>query len=90
MGTALKILFSGDSMRPDSTVTQQHRRSKIPFQLVRGDAVDDVHREMFAPAMAPIWFVKTFHDEDEFANVLRHGSEQTKRYGIAKNNSSWR
>jgi len=39
MGTALKILFSGDSMQPDSTVTREHRHSKVPFQLVRGEIV---------------------------------------------------
>jgi len=39
MGTALKILFSGDSMLPDSIVTQQHKKSKIPFQLTRGEIV---------------------------------------------------
>ena len=39
MGTALKILFSGDSMAPDSTVTQQHKKGEIPFQLKRGEIV---------------------------------------------------
>lgn len=39
MGTALKILFSGDSMGPLSTVTREHRKSKIPFQLTRGEIV---------------------------------------------------
>jgi hypothetical protein len=39
MGTALKILFSGDSMLPDSTVTQLHKKAKIPFQLTRGEIV---------------------------------------------------
>ena len=39
MGTALKILFSGDSMAPDSTVTQQHKKADIPFQLTRNEIV---------------------------------------------------
>ena len=39
MGTALKILFSGDSMAPDSTVTQFHKKADIPFQLTRGEIV---------------------------------------------------
>lgn len=39
MGTALKILFSGDSMGPLSTVTREHRKSKVPFQLTRGEIV---------------------------------------------------
>lgn len=39
MGTALKILFSGDSMGPLSTVTREHRKSRIPFQLTRGEIV---------------------------------------------------
>lgn len=39
MGTALKILFSGDSMLPDSTVTQRHKKAKVPFQLTRGEIV---------------------------------------------------
>ncbi|KAL3872856.1 hypothetical protein ACJMK2_036043 [Sinanodonta woodiana] len=36
MGTALKILFSGDGMGPDSTVTNQHKKS---FQLRRTEIV---------------------------------------------------
>ena len=39
MGTALKILFSGDSMGPSSTVTQDHKKADIPFQLTRGEIV---------------------------------------------------
>lgn len=39
MGTALKILFSGDSMGPESTITPKHRRSSVPFQLTRGEIV---------------------------------------------------
>ena len=39
MATALKILFSGDSMKPDSTVTQHHRHSAVPFKLTRSDIV---------------------------------------------------
>ena len=39
MGTALKILFSGDSMAPDSIVTQEHKKAEIPFQLTRGEIV---------------------------------------------------
>ena len=39
MGTALKILFSGDSMAPDSIVTQDHKKADIPFQLTRGEIV---------------------------------------------------
>ena len=39
MGTALKILFSGDSMGLDSTVTQKHKKADIPFQLTRGELV---------------------------------------------------
>lgn len=40
LGTALKILFSGDSMSPDSTVTQdlKHRES-LKFQLRRQEIV---------------------------------------------------
>lgn len=39
MGTALKILFSGDSMAPDSIVTQEHKKADVPFQLTRGEIV---------------------------------------------------
>ena len=39
MGTALKILFSGDSMAPDSEITQKHKKSHNPFQLTRGEVV---------------------------------------------------
>jgi hypothetical protein len=40
LATALKILFSGDSMNPDSVVSQEHRRSAtMPFQLMRSDIV---------------------------------------------------
>ncbi|KAI0227221.1 ERO1-like protein beta [Lamellibrachia satsuma] len=39
LGTALKILFSGDSMRPDSTITHQHKKGTLPFQLTRGEIV---------------------------------------------------
>ena len=39
MGTALKILFSGQSMGPDSTVSQADKKANIPFQLSRGEIV---------------------------------------------------
>jgi len=39
MATALKILFSGDSMRPDSTVTHEHRHAAVPFKLTRSEIV---------------------------------------------------
>lgn len=39
MGTALKILFSGESMGPDSTVSQADKKANIPFQLTRGEIV---------------------------------------------------
>lgn len=39
MGTAMKILFSGDSMGPDSTVTRDDRWADMPFQLTRGEIV---------------------------------------------------
>ena len=39
MGTALKILFSGDSMGPESTVTPEHKWGEVPFQLTRGEIV---------------------------------------------------
>ena len=39
MGTALKILFSGDSMGPESTITQQDKKADTPFQLTRGEIV---------------------------------------------------
>ena len=39
MATALKILFSGDSMGPESTVTHAHRHSAVPFKLTRSEIV---------------------------------------------------
>lgn len=39
MGTAMKILFSGDSMGPESTVTRDDKWSEVPFQLTRGEIV---------------------------------------------------
>lgn len=39
LGTALKILFSGDSMRPDSTITHHHKKGILPFQLPRSEIV---------------------------------------------------
>ncbi|ELU03769.1 hypothetical protein CAPTEDRAFT_101821 [Capitella teleta] len=38
MGTAMKILFSGDK-GPHSTVTQEDKRAHNPFQLTRGEIV---------------------------------------------------
>jgi hypothetical protein len=38
MGTAMKILFSGDK-GPHSTVSQEDKHASIPFQLTRGEIV---------------------------------------------------
>lgn len=62
MGTALKILFSGDSMGPLSTVTREHRRSKIPFQLTRGEIVSLLN------AFGRL--SKSIHEIEHFRNMM--------------------
>ena len=40
MGTALKILFSGDSMGPESSITKDtNKKTDVPFQLTRTEIV---------------------------------------------------
>lgn len=63
MGTALKILFSGDSMGPLSTVTREHRKSQIPFQLTRGEIVSLFN------AFGRL--SKSIHEIESFRNMMK-------------------
>ena len=47
----------------------------MAFQFIAGRAIDDVHAEMFPPLVAPVRFVKPFHDKNQFEDVLRNGVE---------------
>src|SRR5215213_8064681 len=50
-----------------------HQLPVLKFQFVSGNAIDRVDAELRPPILAQFWFIKPFHHENEFLDVLRHG-----------------
>src|ERR1017187_6047786 len=52
-----------------------HQFAVVELQLVAGLAVDNVHTEVLTPAIVHLWLVVALHDENQFLDVLRDGSQ---------------